>query len=98
MVVFIGIFFVVPIIWLMLMGDPLPPRVRSQFNSIAYMGSTVRASLGLSLFTKTSPTGQRYQDIADRFDELIDEAIEGLNVNRIDEAFLVVELDRLETL
>jgi len=98
MVVFIGIFFVVPIIWLMLMGDPLPPRVRSQFNSIAYMGSTVRASLGLSLFTKTSPTGQRYQHIADRFDELIDKAIEGLNVNRIDEAFLVVELDRLETL
>jgi hypothetical protein len=90
LVVFVSILFLVPIIWLMLMGDPLFTRVRSQFNSIAYIGSTVRASLGLSLFTKASPTGQRYHHIADRFDELIGKAIDGLNVNRIDETFLVV--------
>ena len=95
-VIFVAIFFLIPTVWSMIIADPLPQAVRTKFNVIGHIGKTARSSKAYVGFGASPQSVQEiYDHIKDKFDALIDKAVEGLTLNRVDEQFLDAELSSL---
>jgi hypothetical protein len=98
-VLFLAGFFLIPTVWLMYAGDPLPQSVRTRFNKMAHIGKKAEAGMHIVRASnqqqRTKNIEARYTTIATRFNAVIDRAIEGIKLNRVDASFLSAELDKL---
>ncbi len=98
LVLFLAAFFLTPTVWSMYVGDPLPQSVRTRFNKMAHIGKKAEAGMQIvraSNQQRTKNIEARYTTIATRFNAVIDRAIEGIKLNRVDASFLSNELDKL---
>ena len=101
-ILFVGvlIFFIVPIVLGFFNPDPLPYAVRIGFDRIDLVRGEVVSSARRAKSTAKNPATlaneqREYDDVAGQLSSLVDLAVRGVNLNRVDSEVLVPALATL---